>query len=66
MLATPPLQVSTPGSRGKSLITQIYFRDRVPGQYEEYLLTRDAQFGRVSARPRHGGRIVQFNVRMDV
>ena len=35
----PPLQVSTPGSRGKTLITQIYFRDYVPGGYEVELET---------------------------
>ena len=35
----PPLQVSTPGSRGKTLITQIYFRDHIPGGYEVELAT---------------------------
>ena len=35
----PPLQVSTPGSRGKTLITQIYFRDHIPGGYEGELET---------------------------
>ena len=66
-------QVSTPGARGVSLTTQIYFRDRVPRDYTSYVRTRGAQFGRVSLLPPgaepglpRGGRRVTFNVRLDV
>ena len=70
---TSPLQISTPGARGRTFITQIYFRDRVPRGFETYVRRRATQYGRVSflaadtqAGLGRGGRLVQFSVRLDV
>jgi len=63
--------VSTPGRNGKSLTTQVYFRDRVPRSYENYVRTRGSQFASVrqvgsGGGLKNGGRVVNFNVRIDV
>eukprot|EP00092_Neocalanus_flemingeri_P005575 GFUD01006007.1.p1 GENE.GFUD01006007.1~~GFUD01006007.1.p1 ORF type:complete len:198 (+),score=22.52 GFUD01006007.1:278-871(+) len=64
-------KVTTPGRNGRSLTTQVYFRDRVPRGYENYVQTRGTQFAGVrntgtGGRLPNGGRIVTFNLKMDV
>jgi len=40
--------IITPGNRGQSFITQLYFRDMVPVGFENYVRKRESQFGLVS------------------
>ena len=71
-LYQPMLQISTPGARGRTFITQIYFRDHVPRWAEGYVRTRESQYGHVTPfSPAPGsshppGRLVQFNIRLNV
>ena len=65
------IQVKTPGRAGKSLTTQAYFRDKIPPGYESYSLSRRTQFANVrtvrgGGALSNGGRIVDFNMKMDV
>jgi len=65
------LQVNSPGRNGKSLTTQAYFRDRIPAGYENYVRSRGTQFATVRDVGSggvlvNGGRIVTFNIKMDV
>ena len=63
-------QVTSPGRNGRSLTTQVYFRDRIPRGYENYVQTRGTQFAGVrdvgaGGGLQNGGKIVTFNVKMD-
>jgi len=63
-------KVTSPGRNGRSLTTQVYFRDRVPRGYENYVRTKGSQFAGVREVGRggglsNGGRVVTFNVKMD-
>merc|ERR1712086_918676 len=64
-------KVTSPGRNGRSLTTQMYFRDRIPRRYETYAATRGTQFATVTnASPgnglQNGGRIITFNLKMNV
>ena len=63
--------MTTPGFSGKTLTTQAYFRDLVPRSFENYVRTRGSQFASVTylglgGGLYDGGRIVNFNMRIDV
>jgi len=65
------IMITTRGQRGVTFITQIYFRGQIPRGFEDYVVSRGSQYGRVSraqlgdALP-NGGRIVNFNVRLNI
>ena len=63
--------MTSPGGIGRSLATQVYFKDRVPKRYETYVQTRGSQFASVRAVGaggglENGGRIVTFNIKMEL
>jgi len=65
------ITVTTPGLSGRSFTTQIYFRDLVPRAFENYVKTRGSQFASVQdvgagGGLDNGGRLVNFNIKMDV
>jgi len=54
-------------ARGKELITQMYFRDDVPPQYEDYVKGRETQFPTVTYRKcNDGSRNIFFDIVMDI
>ena len=65
------IEVVTPGPRGQTFITQLYFRDQVPPSYENYVRGRGSQFGRVAALGQeqsglpNGGTQITFNITLD-
>ena len=64
------VQVVTPGKRGKTFITQLYFRGLIPPRYENYVRYRRSQFGFVLTVNEYGnlpngGRILIFSITLD-
>merc|ERR1712137_1031301 len=65
------IMITTRGRRGITFITQVYFRGQIPKGFEDYVISRGSQYGRVtraqpgSALP-NGGRTVNFNVRLNI
>ena len=61
----------TPGPKGQTFTSQLYFRDQVPSSYLDYVKGRDSQFGKVeavkvgNATLPTGGRKITFNIRLD-
>ena len=63
--------MTTPGLSGRSFTTQAYFRDLVPRSFENYVKTRGSQFASVQdvgvgGGLDNGGRVVNFNIKMNV
>ena len=63
--------MGTPGPRGKTFISQLYFRDQIPPDYENYVRGRGSQFGTVEAvaechgKLPNGGTVITFNIRLE-
>ena len=61
----------TPGQKGQTFITQLYFRGQVPPSYQNYVRSRGSQFGEVAAlgvgqsNLPNGGNRITFNIRLD-
>merc|ERR1719221_44368 len=61
-------KVMTPGPKGQTFTSQLYFRDQVPSSYLDYVKGRDSQFGKVEAVKvgnvtlPTGGRKITFNI----
>ena len=64
------VEVVTPGDRGLTFITQLYFKGQVPSSFRDYVRSRGSQFGQVvsvnsnQALP-SGGRILKFDIRLN-
>merc|ERR1711981_690991 len=60
-------KVLTPGPKGQTFTSQLYFRHQVPRNYVNYVKGRGSQFGKVSAVKKgnatlpNGGRKISFN-----
>merc|ERR1711942_549785 len=62
--------VTTPGSSGKTKITQAYFKDKIPANFVSYMRGRDTQMTSLWKLPpgelKNGGRAMTFNIKMNV
>ena len=68
------IQVRTSGGDETTFTTQIYFKDIIPIEFEDYVSKRATQFASVSkihpgsgsGHLKNGGRLVQFTVKLNI
>merc|ERR1712110_166261 len=68
------IKVRTGGDDETTFNTQIYFKDRIPIEFEDFVRKRDTQFasmskihpGSGSGQLKNGGRLVQFTMKLNI
>ena len=68
------IQVRTGGHDVPAFTTQIYFKDAIPIELEDFVKKRDTQFASVSkihpgsgsGHLKNGGRLVQFTLKLNI
>ena len=66
--------MKTGGGEGVSFTTQIYFKDKVPIEFEDFVRKRGTQLASVSrvhsgsgsGLLKNGGRLVQFTIKLNI